>query len=203
MKIRRQRGGGGGPQTVNEWLHNATDLYNKITDLDTLKQLKFTQFKNPSLSLDAIPESTTFNNAAALYQSPDLSTIETSNGVRENIRNVAISLYQVFINMYEQIKSVDPRGIDTIGSFVQASSGPQTNEFDILKKFEEVLLRSAKGLGYEVNEREGFDIKYPFFTFALLMNAPNGTPKPLLGAVDPLVPAAEAVIPAVPEALTI
>lgn len=150
--------------------------------------------------MDSIPESNTFNNEAAPYQSPDLSAIETGKGVRVNIRDVAMSLFQVFSKMYDEIQRVDPRGIDTIGAFVEASSGLQTNEFDILKKFEEVLLRSAKSLGYDVNQRDGPEIKYPFFTIALLMNAPNGTPKPLLGSVDPLVPEAEAARPAPPAA---
>ena len=152
-----------------------------------MKQFKLNQFTSPSLSLDSIPESVTSNSQ--LNQSQSVSTIATSAGIRENIRNVAISLFQVFTNIYEHIKKVGE--INTLGVFVQQASaitqtnGSQTNDFDTLKKFEILLRSSAKELGFDVKDN---NIEYPFFTFALLMNAPNGTPKPLLGAEDPLVP---------------
>jgi len=163
-----------------------------------MKQFKLNQFTRPSLSLDSIPEPATSNSQ--LDQSS--STIATSAGIRANIRNVAISLFQVFTNIYEHIKTVGE--INTLGVFMQQASaitqtnGSQTNDFDTLKKFEILLRSSAKELGFDVKDN---NIEYPFFTFTLLMNAPNGTPKPLMGPVDDAVDALlVAPIPAVPAA---
>jgi len=165
-------------------------------------QFKLNQFTNPSLSMESIPSSTTFN--IPQDQSLASSTIETSTGIRENIRNVAISLFQVFKNIYEHIKKVDPGAIDTLGVFVQKASnitqtnGSQTSEFEILKKYEVMLRNSIKELGDSVNDSYS---EYPFFTFALLMNAPDGTLKPLMGPVDDAVDALlVAPIPAAPAA---
>ena len=204
MKIRRQRGGAddeGHPTNITEWFSKAIEMYNTITDEDAMKQFKLNQFTRPSLSLDSIPEPATSNSQ--LDQS--VSTIATSAGIRANIRNVAISLFQVFTNIYEHIKTVGE--INTLGVFVQQASaitqtnGSQTNDFDTLKKFEILLRSSAKELGFDVKDSY---IEYPFFTFTLLMNAPNGTPKPLMGPVDDAVDALlVAPIPAAPAARAI
>jgi len=190
LKIRRQRGGDYGtePTTLIEWFNNAHALFSKITDEDTMNGYPILKFKTTSLSLNSMRETT----------KGQTDTIETSNGVRENIDNIAKSLTQVFANIYGQIKGLVPSGQITLGAIKQIINGEQTdstqpNYFNTLKNNEVMLRTAASGLGFTINTFKD----HPFFTFALLMNATEGDPKPVLGPIDDAVDATP-VAPAAP-----
>lgn len=172
-----------------EWFTNAHALFSKITDEDAMNGLSILKFKTTSLSLNSMRETT----------KGEADTIETSNGVRENIDNIARAQSQVFANIYEQIKGLVPSGQITLGAIKQIINGEQIdstqpNYFNTLKNNEVMLREAASRLGFAINTFKD----HPFFTFALLMNATEGDPKPVLGPIDDAVDAARPAVPAAP-----
>ena len=181
-----------------EWINNAHSVFSKITDEDAMNGFPILRLKTPSLSLNSMRETT--NN-----MNDETGTIETSTGVREHIDKLGRSLREVFGKIFDQIRGQIPSEEITLGVIKRIINGQQTdstqpNYFDILKNNELILRKAAIDRGFTGNDRFK---DHPFFAFALLMNATEGDPKPVLGPIDDAVDAAAAATPVAPAAPTI